>query len=80
MIVIFTEISIFISHKTQNLFLKFPAPRKGQNETFHLARSYLELLQLKSTHSNKQMICWIFGTELLSLKQQKNKHEFSNSS
>ena len=24
------------------------------------------------------MICWIFGTGLLSLKQQKNKHEFWN--
>jgi len=72
MIVVFTEISIFISHEMQNLCLKFPAPRKGLNETCHLAKSYLKLLQFKSTHSNKQMICWIFGTGLLSLKQQKN--------
>jgi len=26
------------------------------------------------------MIGWIFGTGLLTLKQQKNKHDFSNSS
>ena len=37
--------------------LKFPAPCKGLDDTCHLARSYLELLYLKSTHSNKQMMC-----------------------
>jgi len=63
----------------QNLFLKLPAPCKGLDGTCHLARSYVELLQLKSTDSNKQKICYIFGIGLLSFKQQKNKHEFWNS-
>ena len=44
MIVVFTEIFILVSHETQILFLKFPAPRKALDETCHLARSYLELL------------------------------------
>ena len=30
-----------------------------------LARLYPELLWLKSTHSNEQMICWVLGTGLL---------------
>jgi len=80
MIVVFTEVLILVSHKMQSLFLKFPAPPKGLDETCHLARSYLELLQLKITHSNEQMICWIFSTGLLSLKQQKNQHKISISS
>ena len=44
MIVVFTEILILVSHEMQNLFLKFPAPRKALDEIYHLARSYLELL------------------------------------
>jgi len=41
---------VFIPHDTQNLFLKYPAPNKGLNETYHLARL---LLYLKSTDDNK---------------------------
>ena len=44
MIVAFTEVSILVSCETQNLFLKFAAPIKGQDETCYIARSYLELL------------------------------------
>jgi len=33
----------FISHETQDLFLKIGAPHKGPDETCYLARSYLEL-------------------------------------
>ena len=39
----------------QKLFLKFRAPHKEQDRTCCLARYYLELMYLKSTHSNKQM-------------------------
>ena len=44
MIVVFTEISFSVSHKMQDLFLKFRAPHKGPDETCYLAKSYPELL------------------------------------
>jgi len=78
-IIVFTEMSLFVSHETQNLFLKIGAPHKGPSETCYLARYYLELLQLKGTHSNKQIIHWVPGTRLLSFKHHETKHSFSNS-
>ena len=59
----------------QSLFLKFYAPPKGPDETCYLNRSHMNLLL--STHSNKQMICWVPSTGLLSLKKQTTKYEFS---
>ena len=75
MIVLFTEILILISHVKHDLFLKFTTPCKGLDGICHLSRFYVVVKKYT------QMICWIFGTGLPSLKQQKkNKHEFSNSS
>ena len=51
-----SEISILVFREKQKLFLKFRAPRKEQDRSCCLARYYLELMELKSTHSNKQMI------------------------
>ena len=50
------------------------APYKGPDETCYIAKSYLELLYIKSIHSNKQMTDWMPGTGLPSLKKLIKKH------
>ena len=58
-----------------------------QNFVFHtndqMTLSFSQILSrvdvVKSPHSNKQMICYIHGTGLLSFKNYKTKHKLSNS-